>query len=417
MWEVLELHLPAVFTDGKTPNANYVSIFTVPTPTLQCASRQTSLTTVTKRAGSLCTKMQQTISLVKSPLYSSVNAIRSHLAARATRLHVRSFASAIHNLASADPSSSTVNPDEVARFSKLSALWWDEHGECSQLHRMNPIRMQFIREKVVSTPSTSVYAVIPWVTHNTYTEPNALFYQKEELTKCTHTLDREKLPLKTTWTRCGGGLLCESLTRLGANTTGIDASSSNVQVAKLHAKTDPSLRLSSTDAPQNADSKGKGRLAYRHTSVEDLLAERGPNAFDIVCSMEVLEHVDNPRNFLSSCAQLVKPGGHLFLSTISRTALGYFLTIFMAEDALRLVDRGTHTFSKYIRPDELEAFFREYRAPSAVGALSRPWISGSGPPSRIEAERVGWYIYRGQADGSLLRGLQGGRRKLTIVSG
>lgn len=109
---------------------------------------------------------------------------------------------------------------------------------------------------------------------------------------------------------CGGGLLCESLTRLGATTLGIDASSSNIAIASLHASADPGLNSSSpvasTSAREAGIHSGKGTLAYEHTSVEELLANRGPKQFDVVCSMEVIEHVDNPRVFLSDCAELVK---------------------------------------------------------------------------------------------------------------
>ena len=109
------------------------------------------------------------------------------------------------------------------------------------------------------------------------------------------------------------GPLKQSLARMGANTLGIDASSSNIAIASLHASADPGLDVTSTTLapssstrPQWADVKGKGKLTYENTSVEELLARRGPASFDVVCSMEVLEHVDNPRAFLDSCAQLVK---------------------------------------------------------------------------------------------------------------
>ncbi|PIL25112.1 hypothetical protein GSI_13001 [Ganoderma sinense ZZ0214-1] len=185
---------------------------------------------------------------------------------------------------------------------------------------------------------------------------------------------------------CGGGLLCETLARLGGRTLGIDASSSNIAIASLHASADPGL-----SSPQ----KTKGSLTYEHTSVEDLLAQRGSKSFDVVCSMEVIEHVDNPATFLTNCATLVKPGGHLFLSTIARTPLSYALTIFAAEQVLRLVTPGTHTHSKYINPDELTDFFlrldSDAPAQDAVpkqSAAPRPWISRlyGGVPSRTEAE-------------------------------
>lgn len=195
-------------------------------------------------------------------------------------------------------------------------------------------------------------------------------------------------------------ILVQSLARLGAHTLGIDASPANISIASLHARADSSLNL---DAPRGSEGNTigtlKGSLSYLHTSVEDLLAERGPGSFDAVCSMEVLEHVDNPRGFLHSCAQLVKvrgpskwcrtlseydiqPGGHLFLSTIARTPLAYLITIFAAEDVLNRVSKGTHTYSKFVNPDELRQFFGTYQS----SPDQRPWISTPDSPSRTEAE-------------------------------
>ncbi|KAI0249715.1 S-adenosyl-L-methionine-dependent methyltransferase [Lactifluus subvellereus] len=159
----------------------------------------------------------------------------------------------------------------------------------------------------------------------------------------------------------------QSLARLGANTLAVDASAENVGVASRHAAADPGLLAA---------------LAFRHASAEVLVQEA--KRFDIVCSMEVVEHVDNPAAFLRSCAELVKPGGHLFLSTIARTPLSYLLTIVAAEKVFRLVEPGTHTFSKFVNPEELVGFFAK---PLAQGAC--PWISRTyshGLPTRTEAE-------------------------------
>ncbi|RPD57524.1 ubiquinone biosynthesis O-methyltransferase [Lentinus tigrinus ALCF2SS1-7] len=273
-----------------------------------------------------------------------------HLQRAASRRHA--FASPCRHvstastLADARSNTSSVNPDEIAHFSRLSQLWWDERGEFGLLHKMNPVRMEFVRQKVLEM-------------------------QREDGSE--HVNEARPLEgLDVLDVGCGGGLLCESLARLGGHTLGIDASESNIAIASLHAAADPALTP-------------KGALTYQHTSVEDLLATRGSKAFNVVCSMEVIEHVDNPRAFLSNCAQLVKPGGHLFLSTIARTPLSYFLTIFAAEQALRLVSPGTHTWSKYINPEEMTDFFLQH---DSIPASSRPWISRlyGGAPARIEAE-------------------------------
>ncbi|KAF7327779.1 Ubiquinone biosynthesis O-methyltransferase, mitochondrial [Mycena kentingensis (nom. inval.)] len=240
------------------------------------------------------------------------------------------FGPGMHLLRRALHSASTVNPAEIAHFSRLSSQWWDEKGEFSFLHQMNPVRMRFIREKLLETARDE--------------QPSLSDSVGSTVLKGLDVLD----------VGCGGGLLSESLARLSANTLGVDASEANISIAQLHADKDPAL------------SGPASQLSYRHTPAEALLEDS--KRYDVVCSMEVLEHVDNPSAFLNTCAQLVKPGGHLFLSTISRTALAYFLTIFMAEDVLRQVSRGTHTHSKFIRPDELTNFFRSY--PNAAA----PWI-------------------------------------------
>ncbi|KAF9441576.1 ubiquinone biosynthesis O-methyltransferase [Macrolepiota fuliginosa MF-IS2] len=247
---------------------------------------------------------------------------------------------------------SSVNPDEISHFSNLSAHWWDEHGEFEFLHKMNPVRMTFVRQKLLEAA------------RDDGTDPNPA-----QVLANLDVLD----------VGCGGGLLSESLARLGANTLGIDASEKNIGIARQHASTDPRL------APTSPHSS----LMYQHTTAEALLEQ--PKQFDVVCSMEVLEHVDNPASFLSTCAELVKPGGHLFLSTISRTPLAYFLTIFMAQDVLRKVSPGTHTYSKYIKPSELIQFFETYRPPTppapvpslresvtladSLTSSARPWIT------------------------------------------
>ncbi|CAG8464643.1 10762_t:CDS:2, partial [Acaulospora colombiana] len=148
---------------------------------------------------------------------------------------------------------------------------------------------------------------------------------------------------------CGGGVLTESLVRLGASVVGADASSENIQIAKLHALKDPMLH------------QGPGKIEYRCITAETLL-EQG-EIFDIVCAMEIIEHVKDPWEFLRACTGMVKPGGgHLFLSTISRTPLSYILTILVAEKILGIIPNGTHDFSHYLRPDEIQQNVQNIKA-------------------------------------------------------
>ncbi|CCM01818.1 uncharacterized protein FIBRA_03886 [Fibroporia radiculosa] len=240
---------------------------------------------------------------------------------------------------------------------------------------MNPIRMQFMREKLLES---------------------AREHQDEDSCEASETF----AGLDILDIGCGGGLLCESLARLGANTLGIDASSSNVAIATHHASADPSLNLSSHSPAHKSSRTSPGMLSYAHTSAEDLLAAQGPKQFDVVCAMEVIEHVDNPRLFLNDCAQLVKPGGHLFISTIARTPLAYFLTIFAAEQMLRLVSPGTHTYSKYINPNELIDYFHQYKGPER----EVPWITRlvNGIPLRTEAETRGMVYLPWKGEWSLI---------------
>ena len=186
-------------------------------------------------------------------------------------------------------SNATVNPDEIAHFSRLSSQWWDHQGEFSFLHKMNPVRVQFIRDKLLEIARE---------------ENDDLDVQPTHVLCGLDVLD----------VGCGGGLLSEvrccsffsapltpqqSLARLGARTHGIDASESNISIAKVHASADPKL---SPPSPL---------LSYEHTSAESLLTSQ--KRYDVVCSMEVLEHVDNPASFLSTCATLVKVGLHPFI--------------------------------------------------------------------------------------------------------
>jgi len=199
----------------------------------------------------------------------------------------------------------TVNPDEIAKFAKMADAWWDPEGDFKPLHRFNPVRLQYIRD---------------WALKH---------FRRSENTR--RPLDR----LRVLDIGCGGGLLCEPLTRLGATVTGIDAGAKNIGVAKLHAE-----RMGLT-------------IDYRATTSEALAADG--ERFDIVLNMEVVEHVDNVPLYMKSCADLVAPGGLLFSATLNRTLRARALAVFAAETILRWLPRGTHDWNKFITPDELKA--------------------------------------------------------------
>ncbi|TNY20892.1 S-adenosyl-L-methionine-dependent methyltransferase [Rhodotorula diobovata] len=223
----------------------------------------------------------------------------------------------------------TISQAEIEHFSALSANWWDPTGEFGLLHRMNPARLDFLRDELLRV---------------------------DELEGARWLQGKDVLDVG-----CGGGIFAESLARLGANTTAIDAAAQNITMAQTHAALDPSLHVINSPIPsrgsRRAKSTSRNTLEYRHCAAEDLVREG--KRFDVVCAMEVVEHVEDPRGFLECLMQLTKPGGHLLLSTISRTPLARLLTITLAEDVLRLVTPGTHTYHKYIKPQELADFFAE----------------------------------------------------------
>ncbi|KAF9149513.1 Hexaprenyldihydroxybenzoate methyltransferase, mitochondrial [Linnemannia schmuckeri] len=218
----------------------------------------------------------------------------------------------------------TVNKEEIAKFAAMSDEWWAPQGPFKMLHLMNPPRIRYIRNRLQASGALS---------------RNSAFGAEGEKEFPVGRFPLQGLSILDVG--CGGGLLAEALARLGAKVTGLDASMENIQMARIHAKKDP--LLNGVSAP--------GSLEYRHQTAEQLL-EQG-HQFDVVCSMEVIEHVENPAGFLKVLGQLVKPEGDLILSTISRTPLSYFLTIFAAEHVMRMVPVGTHHWSKYINPDEL----------------------------------------------------------------
>jgi 2-polyprenyl-6-hydroxyphenyl methylase/3-demethylubiquinone-9 3-methyltransferase len=198
---------------------------------------------------------------------------------------------------------STINKDEINKFTKIADEWWDINGKFKPLHMFNPIRIEHILEI-------------------------ALNY---------FNIDKNKnLPLKNLKILdigCGGGLISEPMSRLGAKVTGIDASEKNIQVAKLHAK------------------KGNLDINYLNTVPENL---EWKNEFDIILNLEVVEHVENLDLYLSSCFGLLKKRGIMFTATINRTFTSYIKAIVGAEYILRWLPIGTHDWNKFVIPQELE---------------------------------------------------------------
>jgi len=196
------------------------------------------------------------------------------------------------------PDSLNVDPAEIAKFSELAHRWWDLQSEFRPLHMINPLRLEWLN---ALCPVAGLQA-----------------------------LD----------VGCGGGILTDSLARKGAHATGIDLSSKALKIAKLHA-------LEAQTAQVN----------YREISAEAMALE-APGHFDVVTCMEMLEHVPDPASVVQACATLVKPGGWVFFSTLSRSPKSYLLAVLGAEYLLNMLPRGTHEYAKMIRPSELAGFCR-----------------------------------------------------------
>jgi 2-polyprenyl-6-hydroxyphenyl methylase/3-demethylubiquinone-9 3-methyltransferase len=206
-------------------------------------------------------------------------------------------------------STNTVDPEEVARFSAMAARWWDADGPMRPLHRLNPLRLAWIRDRLCARFGREANAPKP-------------------LAGLT-ILD----------VGCGAGLLTEPLTRMGATVTGIDPSEENIAVAGHHA------------------AAAGLAIDYRATTAEALAADGA--TFDAVMILEVVEHVADVAAFVATCGALVPPGGLMVASTINRTMKAYLLAIVGAEYVLRWLPRGTHNYEKLVTPDELRAAFRD----------------------------------------------------------
>jgi 2-polyprenyl-6-hydroxyphenyl methylase/3-demethylubiquinone-9 3-methyltransferase len=212
-------------------------------------------------------------------------------------------------MAAATPEKTTVDDREIAHFSAIADEWWAPGGKFAPLHRLNPIRIGFIKD-----------------------EAGKRFARDSNSAKALEGL-------RVLDIGCGGGLLSEPMARLGAEIVGADASATNIAVASLHA----------TEAGLAID--------YRATTAE-ALAEAG-ETFDIVLAMEIVEHVADLDLFIAETARMVRPGGLMVLSTINRTPKAWLLAIMGAEYILRWLPRGTHSYEKLVKPKELATALTE----------------------------------------------------------
>ncbi|MEZ5937248.1 MAG: bifunctional 2-polyprenyl-6-hydroxyphenol methylase/3-demethylubiquinol 3-O-methyltransferase UbiG [Hyphomonadaceae bacterium] len=201
------------------------------------------------------------------------------------------------------PHAPSVDPAEIEKFRAMAGEWWSPTGKFAPLHKFNPVRLGFIRQ---------------------------------------HILDHFNLPgegrkplseLRILDVGCGGGLISEPLARLGAQVVGVDAGEANIKAAKVHAET--------LDVP----------VDYRVGAVEGLISG-GEKPFDVVLSLEVVEHVADPARFLADCAALLRPGGLMIVATLNRTARAFALAIVGAEHVLRWLPPGTHDWRKFVTPEE-----------------------------------------------------------------
>ncbi len=191
-----------------------------------------------------------------------------------------------------------IDPAEVDKFSALAPRWWDPAGECKPLHDINPLRLRFI-------------------------------------TRYAPLKDKKILDVG-----CGGGILSESLAAAGAQVTAIDASNAAISVAKLH------LQESGQD------------VSYHCTTIEEF-ASCATEKYDVITCMEMLEHVPDPSSIIASCSDLLKPDGHLFLSTLNRNMKSFILAIVGAEYIMNMIPKGTHEYSQFIQPAEMECWLRQ----------------------------------------------------------
>ena len=202
----------------------------------------------------------------------------------------------------------SVNKKEIDKFSKMANEWWDPEGKFKPLHKFNPTRIKYIKENIIN---------------------NFKLKNKFKPLSGINILD----------IGCGGGLLSEPMSRMGANVTGIDASDKNIKIAKLHSK------------------KNKLKINYLCSSPEKLKITK---KFDVILNMEIVEHVEDIDFFLKSCSKLLKKNGLMFVATINKTLKSYIFAIVGAEYVLRWLPIGTHEWEKFVKPEDLKKILMKY---------------------------------------------------------
>ena len=202
----------------------------------------------------------------------------------------------------------SINKKEIDKFSKIADEWWDPEGKFKPLHKFNPTRIKYIKENIINN-----------------------FKLKNKFKPLSG--------IKILDIGCGGGLLSEPMSRMGANVTGIDASDKNIKIAKLHSK------------------KNKLKINYLCSSPEKLKIEK---KFDVILNMEIVEHVEDIDFFLKSCSKLLKKNGLMFVATINKTLKSYVFAIVGAEYVLRWLPIGTHEWEKFVKPEDLKKILMKY---------------------------------------------------------
>lgn len=225
-----------------------------------------------------------------------------------------------------------VDPQEIRKFSSIASEWWDENGPFKTLHDINGVRLSFIQDRI----------------------------------EC------EGLAILDIG--CGGGLVTEALAKLKASVIGIDMDAQAIQIAKAHQE------------------ESKLTLTYQQSTAE-AMAEEHPEAYDVVSCLEMLEHVPDPTAIIAATAKLVKPGGHIFFSTINRHPKAYLMAIAGAEYLLRLLPKGTHDYTKFIRPSELDAAARVagLQLESTAGIQYNPFSRKAKLTSSLDVNYIAYY--------------------------